>query len=336
MKILDPRCAKQPFYTSWVAPALNDPRDACLVGVGVRCVLAATCGTGLLCVRTLHAPLVCLWLVLLASSFDRFTLMLHCVSHRPLWKPRYRALDAIVPYVIGPFFGQTPHSYFIHHVGMHHVEQNLRVDTSSTLRYRRDRFDHFLRYWARFMLLGLPDLGRYLKHRGRDKLRRKLVLSECCYLVVLALLLSLRPLAALLVLLLPLLVARTLMMMGNWAQHAFVAPDRADDRYVSSITCINTRYNRRCFNDGYHTGHHLRAHAHWTELPGELERNLTEYGRHDAIVFEGLDFFEVFCLLMAGRWSRLAAAFVQLPEALARNQEQVVALLKERVLPIRT
>jgi len=50
-------------------------------------------------------------------------------------------------------------------------------------------------------------------------------------------------------------------------------------------------------------------------------------------VLEGLDFFAVFWLLMARRWQRLAAAFVRLPEAPVRDEQQVVLLLRERVSP---
>ena len=47
-----------------------------------------------------------------------------------------------------------------------------------------------------------------------------------------------------------LLCIRTLMMIGNWGQHAFVCPEQPDNAYRASIVCVNTRYNhRRCFNE---------------------------------------------------------------------------------------
>jgi fatty acid desaturase len=124
------------------------------------------------------------------------------------------------------------------------------------------------------------------------------------------------------------------MMMGNWAQHSFIRADAPDDPYGASITCINTRYNRRCFNDGYHVLHHVKPACHWTEHPVEFERALAEYGRQDSIVFDGIDFFGVWLCLMTRRWSRLAEHFVVLEGAPSRTREQVVAFLKERVLPV--
>jgi fatty acid desaturase len=233
--------------------------------------------------------------------------------------------------VLGPFFGQTPGTYFAHHMGMHHVEENLAEDLSSTISFQRDRFAHWLRYWSRFLTIGLVDLSRYFAQRNRRRLLHKVLVGEGVYWIAIALLCLVRPGPTVVVFVVPLLLIRTLMMMGNWGQHAFVDQAQPENPYRSSITCINSRYNRRCFNDGYHIGHHLLAKAHWTEYPVEFEKNLEEYGRQDAIVFEGFDFFIVWLLLMTKSWSRLARAFVKLPGAPDRTHAEIVALLRERV-----
>lgn len=334
IQVADPRVANTPFYANWVARWINDPRDAVFVGLSAQCLCLCACGVGLFFAGThlwMLAPLY--WAALLGLLIDRFTLMLHCTSHRPLWKPSHRALNWLIPWVIGPFFGQTPDTYFAHHMGMHHHEENLPDDLSSTMRFTRDRFSHWLVYWSRFLAFGLVELSVYMQRRGRKKLLRKIVTGEGVYWSLVALGLYLNPSATLAVFVIPLVLMRTLMMMGNWGQHAFIASGQADNPYLASITCINSRYNRRCFNDGYHIGHHLQARAHWTELPQQFEDALAEYGRQDAIVFEGLDFFLVWLLLMTKRWTWLARAFVQLPGAPVRDQAQVVAFLQSRVQP---
>ena len=48
-----------------------------------------------------------------------------------------RKLNLYIPWLLGPFFGETPETYFVHHVGMHHVEENLEDDLSSTMPYKR-------------------------------------------------------------------------------------------------------------------------------------------------------------------------------------------------------
>jgi fatty acid desaturase len=336
MKVVDPRLAPEPIYSKSIAPLLNDPRDAVFVGLMAQSALLGACGIGLFFVGRAawwFAPVY--WAALFGLLVDRFTLMLHCTSHRPLFKPRHRALNAIIPWALCPFFGQTPNTYFAHHLGMHHSEENLEDDLSSTLRFQRDSFAHWLRYWSRFLGFGLVELTLYMRRKNRRRLMWRVLVGELSYWMVFALLLWWRPTATLVVFGIPLVMIRTLMMMGNWAQHAFIQAESPADPYSSSITCINSRYNRRCFNDGYHIGHHLKARAHWTELPVEFENNLEQYGRQGAVVFDGLDFFLVWVLLMTGNWNRLAKAYVQLPGAPERSAEQIVALLKERVRPVR-
>ncbi|HVW24853.1 MAG TPA: fatty acid desaturase [Polyangiaceae bacterium] len=337
VKIADPRSARTPWYSSWVVPVLNDPRDVEFVGLLAECLLFAACGIGVFFSgRWLWFIAPAYWLLLVFGLLDRFTLMLHCTSHRPLFKPRFRVLGHVITWVLGPFFGQTPGTYFAHHMGMHHVEENLAEDLSTTLPFQRDSFFAWLKYWSRFMTIGLLDLAQYFAKRGRQRLLRKVLAGELAYWSFVALLAYFAPGPTAVVFIVPLLLIRTLMMMGNWGQHAFVDDAEPENPYRSSITCINSRYNRRAFNDGYHIGHHLQARAHWTEYPVEFESNIAEYARQDAIVFEGLDFFLVWLLLMTRRWSILARAYVRLPGAPARTDAQIIELLQSRMRPLRS
>ncbi|MEI7703174.1 MAG: fatty acid desaturase [Deltaproteobacteria bacterium] len=331
----DPRTAPSPWYARWSAGLLQDPRDVTFVALMIQCGLVALAGVGLFFAGPLFWWLAPVYLVVLfAGVIDRFTLMLHCTSHRQLFRSGHPLLNEIIPWVLCPFMGQTPETYFAHHMGMHHVEGNRPEDLSSTERFQRDRIGHWLRYWARFMTLGVPDLLGYLSRKGKDRLRRRVVLGEGLYWISAAILLWVNPRATFVVFLFPLLVMRFMMMAGNWAQHAFIRPDEPGHPMGGSLTCVGTRYNRRCFNDGYHALHHAAPRCHWTEHPVEFERNLAEYGRHDAIVLSGVDFFEVWFLLMTGNWDRLARAFVRLPGAPERTHAEVVAHLRSRVRPV--
>lgn len=266
----------------------------------------------------------------LLGFVDRYILMLHNTSHRVLFRPGVRWLNHYIPWVLGPFFGETPETYFAHHLGMHHPENNLADDLSSTMRFERDRIDHFLRYFFRFFFLSLPELTAYLWRRGRRKLAWKCVLGELSFYALVGLLSTLNLRATLVVFVIPYLLVRFLMMAGNWGQHAFIHPDDPANPYRNSITCINTRYNRRAFNDGYHIGHHVKANRHWTEMPGDFLANVERYAREDAVVFEGIDFFQVWLYLMLRRYDVLARHYVQL-RAEPRSPEAIVALLRERV-----
>ena len=330
----DPRVASSPWYARWAEPLLNDPRDVSFVALMMQCGLLAVAGIGLYLAGPYFWWLVPVYgVALFAGLVDRFTLMLHCTSHRQLFKPRYALANQVIPWVLSPFLGQTPETYFAHHMGMHHVEENLPDDLSSTMRFRRDRLGDWLRYWGRFMTVGMVDLSRYLSRHGKRKLLRRIVLGEGIYWTSMLVLLLVNPAATFVVFLLPLLVMRTMMMAGNWAQHAFLCAEQPENPLRASITCVGTRYNRRCFNDGYHAVHHVVPRCHWTEHPAEFERNIADYVRNDAVVFEGVDFFQVWFLLMTGNWRRLARAYVRLPGAPERSDAEVIALLQGRVLP---
>ena len=83
--------------------------------------------------------------------------------------------------------------------------------------------------------------------------------------------------ATLLVFIVPLLFARLVMMLGNWTQHSFIDADDPENLYTSSINCINTVYNKTCWNDGYHIIHHLRPGMHYTEMPAEFLKRKDEF-----------------------------------------------------------
>jgi hypothetical protein len=267
--------------------------------------------------------------ILFTVLLGPYVLMLHNTSHRTLWRPKYAWLKGYIPNVLGPFFGETPNTYYVHHVGMHHPENNLFDDLSSTMRFDRDRVSHFARYLGRFYVLGIIELGRYMWLRRRFRLFRKAMGGEIVYIGVMIALSIIDWQATLVVFLIPLLFARFAMMAGNWAQHAFIDPEDPANPYRNSITCINSGYNRRCFNDGYHIGHHVKASRHWTEMPVDFLANRDRYAAEDAIVFEKLDFFVVWAFLMLKRYDWLAKHYVDLggPQ---RTREELIAYLRQR------
>ena len=319
---------------AWFARFINDPRDVPFVRLSLMATLVMVPFAVMLFV-----PHVFRWWLAPVYWFcnfrflDRFILMLHNTSHRPLYTPRYRWLNSWIPWVLGPLFGETPGSYFAHHIGMHHPENNLAEDLSSTMAYRRDSAAHFLQYFGRFMWRGLVDLAVYLGRKNRAKMRQRLLLGEISFVLVVTALLFVEWRATLVVFVGPVLLVRFLMMAGNWGQHAFVCAEQPESPYRNSITVIRCKYNERCFNDGYHIGHHVKATRHWTEMPGDFDANVAEYARNGAIVFSGIDFFGVWLLLMLKRYASLARHYVAL-DGSTPSEAEIVQLLTSRTRPI--
>lgn len=265
--------------------------------------------------------------------FSRYILMLHNTSHRRLFKRGYGALNHYIPWVLGLFFGETPETYFAHHIGMHHPENNLPDDLSSTMRYRRDSFVDFMKYFLRFFFAGLFELVLYHRARKRFKLMRRAMAGELGFYALVIGLSFVSWQATVTVFLIPFALARFLMMAGNWGQHGFIDANDPGNSYLNSITCINCGYNQMCYNDGYHIGHHVKPNRHWTDLPADFDDSREEYARQGSIVFEKIDFFIVWGFLMLKRYDWLAKYFVELRDT-PRTKEEVIALLKERTRPI--
>jgi hypothetical protein len=216
---------------------------------------------------------------------------------------------------------------------MHHPENNLESDLSSTMRYQRDSFFGFMHYFLTFFLFALFDLTAYFARKRRRNLMIRVAAGELLFLAGVAVLCWVNWRATLFVFVLPFAIARFGMMAGNWGQHAFVDAASPENNYRNSITCINSTYNRRCFNDGYHIGHHLKQTRHWTEMPEDFQRNIATYAQERALVFSGIDFFHVWAALMLKRYDWLARRLVPLSKE-ARPHEDLVALLRSRTLPI--
>ncbi len=260
----------------------------------------------------------------------RFGLMLHCIVHRKLFKKGYEFLYHWVIWAVCPFFGHTPETYFIHHMGMHHVENNMEDDTSSTLRYQRDSLKDFLHYVGRFLVLGFKDTFDYFFARKRKKFYMRLTAGEIAFYLFCLAASLLNWKATLFIFIIPFVFARIVMMLGNWTQHAFVNPENLED---NTINCINTPYNKTCWNDGYHAIHHIRPALHYTDIPLEFQKNKSQLAQQKIFTFEGIHYLHIFLWLMTKRYDKLAAHLVNIDNMFS-SEEEAIALLKERTQKI--
>jgi Fatty acid desaturase len=328
--ITDPQAAPSypdSAFQRWVLSMIVDPRDA----VFVRHTLLMYA-----VMVPLHVALFVRfswWLALAvfvawAAFVPRTILMLHNTMHRPFLK-RARWLNRWYPYSMSLLFG-IPTGYMEHHVGMHHAENNLRNDRSSTMRYQRDNPLHWLVYFFRFLFLIHFELYDYFSAKKRLAFVRRALISDFAHIGIMLALALVNPRATLVACVFPFFFVRAAMMLGNWGQHAFIDVSRPGDSYVNSITCINSPYNHRAFNDGYHIGHHVKQNRHWTEMPADFLANQERYLKEGCIVFEGLDFAMVALLLFGRQYGVLARKFVRMPGD-TRTDAEIADFLRQRV-----
>ena len=313
----------------FIESLLWDSRDSVFVRLTVKAVLLMGAAQALIWWQLNWATLA-VYLALYVWLLPPCILMLHNTMHRPFFKRR-KLLNRVHPYLFTLLMG-IPGGYMEHHVGMHHVENNLEPDLSGTLRYQRDNPLHFLAYFTRFFFLSFIELPNYLVKHKRTSMAVRAMSIEALHVGVIAFAMWVDWQKGLVSLLGPYVFVRFMMMLGNWGQHAFLDPTQPGNSLVNSITCINSPYNHKAFNDGYHIGHHVKMNRHWTEMPADFLASRETYAKIDAVVFERLDFFLVSVLLLTHQHRFLAKRMVDLGKP--RTIEERVAFIKSRVAPI--
>jgi fatty acid desaturase len=263
----------------------------------------------------------------------RFGLMFHCICHRKCFKKQFQWIHTYITWFVCPLFGHAPEGYFSHHIGMHHIENNMEDDTSSTLAYQRDNWKDFLAYFFKFLIAGPKDTILYLYHRKRKKLYMRFTTGEYVYMAFCIVMCFVALKATLWVFVIPLLFARLVMMLGNWTQHSFIDGDDPENLYTNSINCINTKYNHVCWNDGYHIIHHLRPGMHYTDMPAELLKRKEEFAKNKAIVFDGIHYLHIFFYLITKRYDKLADNLVNINN-MFESREEAISMMKDRTKKI--
>jgi fatty acid desaturase len=288
----------------------------------------------------LYMPFVPTWLWWVLSVFyfylntfvykGPFGLMLHCTSHRTWFKKKYGIFNHYLPWVVGLFFGQTPRTYYSHHIWMHHPENNLMDDESTTMKYRRNTFKEFMKYFLDFLFIGMIRLTGYFSRKNKTRLIINCITGETLFILLCVGLSFINFPATFMVFILSFFVSRFVMMLGNWTQHAFVDEHEPENAYKNSVTCINVKYNHKCWNDGYHISHHVRPGMHWTQHPLFFQEHLDEFVKNKAIIFQGIGFLEIFWFLMWQRYDKLAYYGVNINGNTFKSDEEFIQLLKER------
>jgi hypothetical protein len=277
----------------------------------------------------IHGILHSLMQVWYAGSY---TLMMHQHIHlRGILAKQYGWFDHAFPYITDPLHGHTWNSYYHHHVKHHHVEGNGPDDLSSTIRLQRDSVLDFLYYVGRFFFFVWLDLPLYFIRKGKTIMAMKATifeLSNYALIYFTATYVNFR--ATIFVFMIPLLIMRIGLMIGNWGQHAFVDELEPDSDFRSSITLIDVASNRYCYNDGYHTSHHLNPRRHWRDHPVSFLQQKNIYAKESALVFRNIDYLMITFKLMAKDYTYLAKCLVPIGDQIGMTIPELAALLETK------
>lgn len=270
---------------------------------------------------------------------QRFALALHYGTHASAFRRDRvagRILDSVAGGFLAPFFGIPSGVYKLHHDMMHHGENNaLGRDLSSTEGLRRDSVLAFAAYWARFTFWSIVELPLYAVRKGMYGTAVKCVAGFVGTYAAYTCVKSLNAMAAFWIFVVPYFTSSFALMFGNWSQHIFVDPDKPHCHYRNSYCAINHPDNQLTFNDGYHTIHHINSKLHWSELPEQFLATLDQFAKNDGLIFDNVGFFDVGLAVMCGRLHWLADRYVNVGQP-TRTRDEIVALLKHRLKPVRT
>ncbi|KAG8627190.1 hypothetical protein KVT40_004673 [Elsinoe batatas] len=261
-----------------------------------------------------------------------FTLMLHNHIHNGgVLSSDWYWLDVSFPYILEPLMGHTWDSYYYHHVKHHHVEGNGPDDLSSTIRYQRDDLFNFLQYLGRFLFLVWYDLPMYFIRKRKTGLAVRAFTSEMLsYGFLYFMFFHVNSKAAIFTLVIPYTLLRLGLMVGNWGQHALVDEVEPDSDFRSSITLLDVPSNRFCFNDGYHTAHHLNPRRHWREHPVHFLQSKQAYSEGRALVFHNIDYLMMTVKLLQKDYDHLANCLVPIGDQVKMTKKEIADMLRTK------
>ncbi|KAI9375179.1 hypothetical protein BJX61DRAFT_192051 [Aspergillus egyptiacus] len=331
--------AKYPFFYEWlVLPYVNVARQIVRVETDVVMLthlllyFTTSLPSAILLFRQFHwAHGIAHWMMQ-TYYVGTYTLMMHQHIHLGgILKKRLWWFDEVFPYITNPLMGHTWNSYYYHHVKHHHVEANGPDDLSSTIRYQRDELADFLCYVGRFFLFIWLELPLYFLRKGKIHFALKAAAWELGnYLIILFFWNCISWKATLCVFVLPLVQLRIGLMVGNWGQHAFVDEVDPNSDFRSSITLIDVASNRFCYNDGYHTSHHLNPLRHWRDHPMALLQQKERYIAEKALVFRNIDYIMITIRLLRKDYMYLARCLVPLGDQIEMTLEERADMLRRK------
>jgi len=317
-------------YSRWAQTVVRNPMDVVFLTHTILYMATSMPSAAFLFYHFTYLHAV-LHLLMTAFYCGPFTLLLHNHIHNNgVLSKEWATFDYYFPLILEPLMGHTWNSYYYHHVKHHHNEGNGPEDLSSTVRYQRDELSHFLMYVGRFMFLVWIELPLYFVRRNRRDMALTVLVTEVGNYTLYAALFVYAPKPTTFVFLLPLLVMRIFMMVGNWGQHAFVDDVDPESDFRSSITLIDVPSNRYCFNDGWHTSHHLNSRRHWRDHPLAFMKEKDKYVDGRALVFRNIDYLEITYRLFRHDYMHLAKCLVPLGEQQKLSLEEIASLLRTK------
>jgi len=266
----------------------------------------------------------------------RFILALHASTHSPCLSPKWFN-SFLTEYFLCFCHGIVPGMYRLHHVIMHHKENNICPrDLSSTMPYQRDNIFHFLHYYFKFQVSLLFELPYWCYKKRLYKRCLTSIICEVLYFSFFYISYQIKPSISMIMIIIPNIVQSIALMFGNWSQHQFINPNDYDNDYSLTTNVIGSKYNMMAFNDGYHIIHHKYPYLHFKQLPLKFINNeLKEHQKYNSINFKNIDQFVIGVCTHIGAYNTLYNNFLPITQEQYKwTINDFINELKRRLKPI--
>lgn len=184
----------------------------------------------------------------------------HHHQHTPVFGPT--VLNRVLELMYALQTGVTTHTWLLHHtIGHHNNYLDQDKDESAWMDEDGEAMGVVRYTWV----VGVTAYPRALAvARKYPKLRRTMLVMLVVTAAVLGGLIAWRPLPALFVFVLPMIIS---LFLTVWATHSHHTGNSTESHFVACNNIVHRGYNILTGNLGYHTAHHYKPGVHWSELP---------------------------------------------------------------------
>lgn len=98
----------------------------------------------------------------------------------------------------------------------------------------------------------------------------------------------------------------------------------------SLTSSSSEKSNRHCFNDGYHTSHHLNPRRHWRDHPLAFIKGKSEYTKGRALTFHNIDYIMLTITLLRKDYMHLASCLIPMGEQIGMTQVEIAEMLRRK------
>ncbi|NKB32711.1 MAG: fatty acid desaturase [Pseudomonadales bacterium] len=189
----------------------------------------------------------------------------HHHQHAPTF--RYTPLNRMLEFFYALHTGVTTNLWLLHHVHGHH--QNYLDQTKDESRWTRKSGNQMGELEYSLNITATAYYRGFKVGLQHPKELTQFLLYTAITVAILALLVVYRPVPALFIFVLPMIMG---LFMTAWATYEHHAGLNTDSPYEASFNNVNRWYNLITGNLGYHTAHHHNGGLHWSKLPKLHER----------------------------------------------------------------